>query len=205
MLRVRTYLLLLLTAVSACTLDFTDDTPPSGGTGVLDDDDDDDDAGCCDAHDGPDCENPILSACVCEARPQCCEDAWDASCVDSVQALGCGLCGEPERCCEQSEAPGCEVPAVQACVCEFDPICCEERWDEQCVADVSLFGCGICPGATSCCVADGAPGCTETDVQACVCEEHPSCCTEAWDFQCVQEVEALGCGVCMSSEDASTG
>jgi hypothetical protein len=198
-------LVLSVTAASACNLDFNDDTPPSGGTGVLDDDDDDADADCCEAHDSPDCENPILSTCVCDARPQCCEDSWDPSCVDAVEDLGCGVCGEPESCCDVGDEPGCDVPAVETCVCEFDPVCCEQGWDEQCVADVFLFGCGICPGATSCCVADGAPGCMETDVQACVCEEEPSCCAEAWDFQCVQQVEALGCGMCMSPGEASGG
>lgn len=195
----------LCTATAACNIDFTDDTPPAGGTGVLDDDGGDADDDCCAAHPSPDCENPILSTCVCETDPRCCEQGWDASCVAAVEALGCGVCGQPESCCDETDAPGCDVPAIETCVCEFDPVCCEESWDAQCVADVFLFGCGICPGANSCCVADGAPGCVETDVQACVCAEDPSCCVEAWDFQCVQEVEAFGCGTCMPSTDASSG
>ena len=195
---------LALCVALGCTIDFGDDTPPSGGTGVLDDDDGGgSNHDCCEAHDDADCENPILSSCVCEADPACCEDRWDAHCVAQVEALGCGICGQPGTCCEVHEGPGCEVPTVQACVCEYDPTCCQSGWDDQCVADVFLFGCGMCPGRSSCCVADGAPGCSQADVQACVCADEPQCCAIGWDFACVQAVERLGCGTCTAAESSS--
>lgn len=65
----------------------------------------------------------------------------------------------PEReCCEVHALPGCDeilgVPdeTVDDCVCAVDPVCCETTWDEACVAEVELFGCGSCtPGC------DGQP------------------------------------------------
>jgi len=191
-------------ALGCGDLRFGNNDPPSGETGVpTDDDGPGGDADCCEAHPGPQCDNPILSACVCDAEPSCCEVEWDEHCALQVEALGCGLCGAPGSCCEARAEPGCEVPALQTCVCDVDPVCCEGAWDPQCVADVFLFGCGMCPGAANCCVADGTPGCTEPDIQQCVCAEQPSCCAEAWDFQCVQAVETLGCGVC--TPPGSTG
>lgn len=198
--------LVLALLTSGCSLDLIgSDAPPSGDTGVLDDDDDGGPQPCCVAHDGPECDNPILSACVCEADPACCEQAWDASCVSQVEALGCGQCGPSGSCCEARDAPGCDVPALETCVCEVDPYCCKDGWDPQCVADVFLFGCGVCPGTSDCCVSDGAPGCSDPQVAGCVCAEDPACCTEGWDFQCVQEVEAFGCGTCMMSTSGSSG
>lgn len=192
-------------ALSGCgNLQFGNDDPPSGGTASIDDDDDTaDDRECCTPHDGPECDNPIVSTCVCEHEPACCEDVWDERCAGLVVSEGCGLCGAPGTCCTEHDTPGCEVPALEACVCTYDPACCQSDWDAQCVADVFLFGCGMCPGVADCCVADGAPGCSDPGVQACVCAEEPRCCAEGWDFTCVQAVEAHGCGTC--SADASSG
>lgn len=192
---------------------FTDDEAPSGGTASVVDDDDGDDGGgawdCCTPHPGPECSNPIISTCVCEADASCCDEGWGPHCVALVESASCGQCGPPGDCCDARDDPGCEVPTLQACVCDVDPSCCQSAWDPQCVADVYLFGCGLCPGASSCCVADGAPGCTEPDIQQCVCAEHPRCCAEGWDFQCVQAVQALGCGSCEpetgTGTDADTG
>ncbi|MGH1340502.1 MAG: hypothetical protein ACRBN8_03040 [Nannocystales bacterium] len=195
-----------LSAMGCGELRFGSNDPPSGETGVpTDDDDSGGDADCCDAHSGPQCDNPILSACVCDAEPSCCEVEWTEHCVQQVDALGCGVCGAPGSCCEAREEPGCEVPALQTCVCDVDPACCDDAWDPQCVADVFLFGCGMCPGTASCCVADGTPGCADPDVQQCVCAENPSCCAEAWDFQCVQAVESMGCGTCAAPDSTGQG
>jgi len=196
--------LLVLLAGGCGSIRFSDDTPPSGDSGVFDDDDDDPGPAedCCRAHDGADCRNPVLSTCVCEVDPSCCEDVWDEHCAAQVELLGCGVCGPLGDCCEERSGSGCEVPTVQTCVCEFDPACCAEQWDAQCVADVFLFGCGTCPGTSSCCVADGEPGCDDAQVQACVCADDPGCCVEDWDFQCIQEVEAFGCGVCSASDSS---
>ncbi len=194
-------LFLGLAAASGCgDLAFGGDTSASadgGGTGILDDDDDGAPPGdCCSAHPGPGCENPIVSSCVCLGDAGCCEQSWDPQCVDEVTSLGCGICEASGSCCEASASPGCVNPAVEACVCSVDPYCCGDGWDAQCVADVFLFECGLCTGASSCCVSDGEPGCDDPDVQQCVCAVDETCCTEGWDFQCVQQVDTLGCGGC---------
>ncbi len=194
----------LLTA--GCSLDLSGgDSPPGGDTGLPGGDDDPGPHPCCEPHGGPECDNPILSMCVCEADPACCEQSWDAHCVAQVEALGCGQCGPSGSCCEARDDPGCDVPALQTCVCDVDPHCCEDGWDPQCVADVFLFDCGVCPGTTGCCVADGVPGCSEPDVAGCVCAQDPACCATGWDFQCVQEVETLGCGTCSMPTSGGSG
>lgn len=54
-------------------------------------------------------------------------------------------------CCEVGVVPGCIDPAVEACVCELDPFCCDTLWDETCVAEVEALSCGTC-GANSDCL-----------------------------------------------------
>jgi hypothetical protein len=74
-------------------------------------------------------------------------------------------------CAPDGMAAGCEVPEVQDCVCEADPYCCEELWDENCAAEVNSLGCGECelpPQAFDCyCLAscDDVP--VDTPFQVC--------------------------------------
>jgi hypothetical protein len=49
---------------------------------------------CCSAHGEPGCVDAMIEACVCGEDPTCCEQAWDADCVDAVAAFGCGDCGD---------------------------------------------------------------------------------------------------------------
>ncbi|MFQ5463490.1 MAG: hypothetical protein ACE5E5_12815 [Phycisphaerae bacterium] len=50
----------------------------------------------CHAHGQPGTNDPAVAACVCEALPFCCTTTtgWSQFCVDAVEALGCGRCGE---------------------------------------------------------------------------------------------------------------
>ncbi|MBC04581.1 MAG: hypothetical protein CMJ34_14950 [Phycisphaerae bacterium] len=52
--------------------------------------------GCCETG-GPGCDDPGVRDCVCDVDPFCCEVAWDAFCIDSVGAMGCGDCGSDCR------------------------------------------------------------------------------------------------------------
>jgi hypothetical protein len=67
------------------------------------------------------------------------------------------------NCCVPDGSLGCEVPEVQDCVCEADPYCCDESWDESCAGEVNSLGCGTCefpPTPLDCyCIAtcDDAP------------------------------------------------
>lgn len=179
---------------------------PMGGTGVFDDDDDGPGEGsCCEAHPGAGCDNGLVRECVCEGAPQCCEDGWSAQCVDLVESMACGQCGDAGSCCQSSSSPGCETPAVRDCVCAADPFCCADVWDAQCVADVFLFECGSCPGNNPCCAADDEPGCNEPEIQACVCTDEPQCCVDGWTFACVEAIEDLECGICRERGSSSSG
>jgi hypothetical protein len=39
---------------------------------------------------------------------------------------------------------GCEDDRVSACVCEYDPYCCDTAWDEVCAQEVEFLRCGTC-------------------------------------------------------------
>ena len=204
---------------------------------------------CCEAHDGPGCDDPTVQACVCAEDSFCCEYSWDGICVGEVEELGCGSCSgggcgdgqclDPEdciicpedcgecqgaSCCQPHETPGCDDPAVQACVCAEDAYCCEQMWDDICVDEVTSLGCGncggdgpqcgngeceggencgVCPqdcgecdGQGDCCAPHETPGCNDPGIQKCVCDLDAFCCAEMWDEICVEEVEAENCGQC---------
>ena len=44
-------------------------------------------------------------------------------------------CGNPDAgpCCEVHDAPYCSNPECCEAVCELDPFCCSQSWDEYCV------------------------------------------------------------------------
>jgi hypothetical protein len=105
-----------------------------------------------------------------------------------------------EGCCVPADGPGCSDDVIEACVCEHDPYCCEEAWDDACVNTAQLSGCSPCAGAIppqlDCCTSNVIGGCLELDVQDCVCAVDAYCCEQAWDETCVGMVDDLGCGIC---------
>ncbi|MEX1368806.1 MAG: hypothetical protein AB1Z98_37105 [Nannocystaceae bacterium] len=44
-------------------------------------------------------------------------------------------------CCVPQMDPGCELPAIQVCVCTLDAFCCSTSWDATCV-DAAVGSCG---------------------------------------------------------------
>lgn len=50
-------------------------------------------------------------------------------------------------------------------------------------------------GAT-CCAASDVPGCGDVEIESCVCEKHPACCTDAWSQACVAAVDIDACSDC---------
>ncbi len=155
------------------------------------------DLGCCGAHESPSCDDEGVAQCVCAQDSYCCETSWDGQCAEEVELFGCGMCGGgDDPCCLPHGSPGCVDPEVAACVCEDNPYCCEQMWDEACVAAVADLGCGICEDEGACCEAHGGLGCADQGVEACVCEIAPGCCEGAWDEVCVGLVEFLECGLC---------
>jgi hypothetical protein len=94
----------------------------------------------------------VCTNAVCLAKPECCEKAWDASCVAAMVGTtgACaGVCAAPSSCAHSE----CEIgstlpPTCSPCaksVCEKDSFCCNKDWDWICAgeaADNPFCGCG---------------------------------------------------------------
>lgn len=62
--------------------------PTGGGSGLPEGE------GCCEAHEGPGCNEQGVAACVCAAAPECCVFDWLPTCAQAAQA-GCEATCEP--------------------------------------------------------------------------------------------------------------
>jgi hypothetical protein len=100
---------------------------------------------CCVAGPGPGCDDPIVEDAVCQQQVSCCTVVWDDGCA--LLAAEAGGCDSPQDCCIATiaESPGCNDPAVAACVCANDPFCCTVEWDGMC-ASAALNTCDGCDG-----------------------------------------------------------
>ncbi len=144
---------------------------------------------CCETSDLPGCDDSGVLACVCATDSFCCEVAFDAICVSLALQCGgsCSNQGAESDCCSASGAPGCTDQSVHDCVCATDFACCSSGFDDVCVAQaISECGaqCTLPPPESNCCSASSAPGCTLPEVQACVCDIDPFCCTAGFDESC---------------------
>jgi hypothetical protein len=100
---------------------------------------------CCAAGMGPGCNDLGVQQCVCDVAPSCCTDVWSDACAALVEPLGCGMCGAGSTgCCEEHDTPSCDDQMIADCVCAQDDFCCTTEWDGLCVAEVEMFGCGMC-------------------------------------------------------------
>jgi hypothetical protein len=123
-------------------------------------------------------------------------------------------------CCGLNDLPGCSDRRVEACVCGYDPYCCESTWDSDCLniaddqnkcnacgpgsggADFAPFFGGVAPFqspalANSCCSASGLTGgCQDVTVSECVCKVDYFCCTKAWDQTCVDIAQTACMSLC---------
>ena len=112
---------------------------------------------CCDAQDVPGCGAKGCQACVCAFDANCCGDVWDGICADRA-ATECALrcpCETTSDCCEArvGEA-GCSEAACESCVCDLDPFCCDEFWDEDCAQALARS-----PECGAVCACDGGGSC----------------------------------------------
>ncbi|MDC0723630.1 hypothetical protein [Nannocystis bainbridge] len=155
---------------------------------------------CCEVGVGPGCTEDPVESCVCAQLPDCCAGVWGPECVAAVDTLACGTCQEPPKgeCCEAHAGGGCLDGAVESCVCEQLPGCCDGAWGPECVTAVDSLGCGFCEGPPKgeCCEANPTPGCLDPGVEACVCGLQGTCCIDAWGPECVAAVDSFGCGFC---------
>ncbi len=163
-----------------------------------------------------DCEDPFCfnhEACRTEVEEEICDNGIDdngngkTDCEDP-DCEAHETCRPQNSCCLAAETPGCNDYEIESCVCAENPWCCEMKWDDVCVQMISVMECGECvsPCESDCtlpecenneaCACDSphnAPGCGDTEIQECVCEENCYCCEAEWDEVCVEQVEALGC------------
>ena len=150
----------------------------------------------CEPHESPGSGDPEIDACACGADPFCCETAWDSVCVElAVAACGVDCAGPTLDPCVPGQAAGSGDPALDTCVCEADPFCCEEVWDDLCVGEATGL-CGLdCDGPAAGCEPQDAPGSGDADLDACVCSVDPFCCEQTWDAICV-DIATDACGAC---------
>jgi hypothetical protein len=96
-------------------------------------------------------------------------------------------CGDGGDCLMAHDSPGCADLDCCVRVCENDPLCCEDVWDDQC-ASVAREICGGCGDTTAgdCMTPHDGPYCDEPACCDAVCLVDPTCCTSDWDVNCVK-------------------
>lgn len=133
---------------------------------------------CCEVHDSPGCDDPMISECVCKSDSFCCEAYWDDLCVSEVSQFGCGSCGCVPNCvsadgifkeCGDDGCGGlCGIcpagticDALGHCISSCIPNCT----NKQCGPNGCGGTCGTCPVGKTCnaagqCIATCVPSCT---------------------------------------------
>ena len=165
------------------------------------------DGDCCDGNGSVGCDDPAVTACVCEIDPFCCDTEWDGLCASAANSdcgAACPVCGNgscdtdegegcdtcPDDCgacvgdcCAAEASAGCEDPTTTACVCGEDAFCCQVEWDATCVliaTETCGHDCSLC-GDASCDAGSG---------------EHCATCAEdcgACDGDCCEDNGTVGC------------
>jgi hypothetical protein len=80
---------------------------------------------------------------ACIAGPEPCTTPELPDCDETADVCFNGA--TTSDCCTAEHGSGCTgAPGVETCVCASDPYCCSDDWDEQCVAEVEVLGCGAC-------------------------------------------------------------
>ena len=104
----------------------------------------------------------------------------------------CGACIGQGDCCEPHESKGCDNSAVQTCVCDKDPYCCQAEWDDVCVDEVDSEGCGQCEDCSPSCTGKecGDDGCGGT----CGSCPYGEKCSAAGDCVCSPKCTGKECG-----------
>ena len=59
-----------------------------------------------------------------------------------------GSGGSANDCCENKISGGCSDSSIQQCVCDQDPVCCDEAWDDVCI-DLAKTSCSLTCGGGS--------------------------------------------------------
>ncbi len=103
------------------------------------------------------CEIDSCEQAVCDVDPGCCFE-WDSGCAQLAEEHCGDLCtpAPPEcgsgagDCCSANGTPGCNDEACCQAVCECDPFCCDDEWDEMCAGQGLTGDCGAAVLCTEC-------------------------------------------------------
>lgn len=168
---------------------------------------------CCRAHAGNSCDDADCCKLICGQDQYCCEVEWDSVCASMARSQCTGVndacpvppCGSDllPSCCVPGLLPNCSDQGCCNAVCAVDPFCCQIQWDVACAQEAAspqfngpcnceTEGCGD-PGAGSCLVSHSTPFCSDAGCCQTVCAFDASCCTVAWDDNCVAVAEFF-CG-----------
>jgi hypothetical protein len=118
-------------------------------------------------------------------------------------------CGEfnPDgstRNCFQAQPAGRGCTDADCCttVCEVDPTCCSQVWDQQCadLADARCNQCGLTDA--SCLEPHDTAGCNDQTCCDLVCKFDPICCSQVWDQLCA-DIARRRCAFCIEDIDRS--
>jgi len=149
----------------------------------------------------PGCEDEACCFAVCLTDAVCCDEEWDSTCVFVANAVCSSLCGSDANnsCFAQGTTPGCDNETCCTAVCNLDPFCCNNRWDQNCVIYAGFQteacansgpSCGD-PEAGDCSESNGTPSCSDAACCSVVCESRPECCATVWDAICVSLAATL--------------
>ncbi|MCA9310565.1 MAG: trypsin-like peptidase domain-containing protein, partial [Phycisphaerales bacterium] len=126
-----------------------------------------------------------------------------AMAVQVCTDLGDPGCPGPDSCFETHVTRGCNDPDCCDTVCNIEPFCCENYWDDVCVS-LARELCELPPSQGcaligSCYGAHGTPGCEDEACCETICALDPFCCAVEWDEQCAFKAvyicsEAGDCG-----------
>ena len=169
----------------------------------------------------PGCSDESCCESVCEIDLFCCEVLWDSACVGIARGIDeCKLtvtCGTDigRNCFLPSYLPGCTDANGSGTCCtlicaDYDPFCCEARWDEICATQAIDYCDPPLPGGTRepCNSIHGTPGCNipECALKVCSIPGYETCCTNRWDVFCVEAADALCIGLyqCPGPGDCKT-
>lgn len=144
------------------------------------------------------CDDPACCNSVCAVDQFCCDVTWNSFCAAEAggycDPAGFPSCLTSTRPCGNSHnTPGCEDVDCCNAVCNAHPICCIDKWDNECtlVHDLLCANCGA--GRGPCDEAREGPGCEDVSCCGKVCAVDAFCCFQQWDVVCAQQAGLL-CG-----------
>jgi hypothetical protein len=153
----------------------------------------------------PYCADATCCETVCAADPFCCNTRWDSLCATRA-ITDCASCGNPSNtasCYTAHATPFCNDAACCSLVCDLDPFCCSNQWDNIC-ANSAIANCGSCenPGNGSCYSAHSTPYCNKPECCTNICTTDPFCCNTEWDSICANAA-ITNCASCDNPSNGS--